>query len=113
MARWQVMKVDAFIRAHLDSTIRLQDLAGEVRLSTSHFSRAFRENVGISPYAYVSRQRLNHAMHLMLTTNQSLSEIAADCGMADHAHLCKLFRKWVRQSPAAWRRSQRGDFRLS
>jgi AraC family transcriptional regulator len=35
-----------------------------------------------------------------------LSEIAAECGMADQAHLTRLFRGIVGESPAAWRRAR-------
>jgi AraC-like DNA-binding protein len=43
----------------------------------------------------------------MLTTAESLSQIAAQCGMADQAHFCKLFRRLVGESPNAWRRARR------
>jgi AraC-like DNA-binding protein len=43
----------------------------------------------------------------MLSTAESLSQIAAQCGMADQAHFCKLFRRLVGESPNAWRRARR------
>jgi AraC-like DNA-binding protein len=42
----------------------------------------------------------------MLSTMRPLSEIAVDCGLADQAHLTRLFRKIVGESPAAWRRAR-------
>jgi len=42
----------------------------------------------------------------MLSTNKPLSEIAAECGLADQAHLTRLFRKVVGESPAVWRRAR-------
>lgn len=42
----------------------------------------------------------------MLTTNASLGQIAADCGLADQAHFNKLFRKFAGESPGAWRRAR-------
>jgi AraC family transcriptional regulator len=42
----------------------------------------------------------------MLSTQQPLRDIAAECGLADQAHLTRLFRKIVGESPAAWRRAR-------
>jgi AraC family transcriptional regulator len=110
LAPWQVRRVTAYIEEHLASTIRLQDLASIARLSHSHFCRAFKESIGHPAHAYVMRRRVQRAQGLMLTSAESLSQIAAQCGMADQAHFCKLFRRLVGESPNAWRRARRqGD----
>jgi len=107
LAPWQVRRVTDYIEEHLSSTIRLQDLAAIARLSHSHFCRAFKESLGHPAHAYVMRRRVQRAQGLMLTTAESLSQIAALCGMADQAHFCKLFRRLVGESPNAWRRARR------
>ena len=107
LAPWQIRRVTDYIEEHLASTIRLQDLAGIARLSHSHFCRAFKESLGHPAHAYVMRRRVHRAQGLMLTTPESLSQIAALCGMADQAHFCKLFRRLVGESPNAWRRARR------
>lgn len=107
LAPWQIRRVTDYIEEHLASSIRLQDLAGIARLSHSHFCRAFKESLGHPAHAYVMRRRVHRAQGLMLTTAESLSQIAALCGMADQAHFCKLFRRLVGESPNAWRRARR------
>jgi len=107
LAPWQIRRVTDHIEEHLSSTIRLQDLASIARLSHSHFCRAFKESLGHPAHAYVMRRRVHRAQGLMLTTTESLSQIAALCGMADQAHFCKLFRRLVGESPNAWRRARR------
>jgi AraC-like DNA-binding protein len=42
----------------------------------------------------------------MLSTAKPLCDIAIECGLADQAHLSRLFRKVVGETPAAWRRSR-------
>jgi AraC-like DNA-binding protein len=42
----------------------------------------------------------------MRVSDDSLSTIALTCGFADQAHLSRLFRQCVGQSPAAWRRER-------
>jgi AraC-like DNA-binding protein len=107
LAPWQVRRVTDYIEEHLATTIRLEELARLARLSHSHFCRAFKESLGHPAHAFVMRRRVQRAQGLMLTTRESLSQIAAQCGMADQAHFCKLFRRLVGESPNAWRRARR------
>jgi AraC family transcriptional regulator len=106
LAPWQVRRVLAHIDANLSMPIRNNDLAAVARLSTFHFNVAFRNSVGDSPHEYIIRRRMERAQGLMLSTDQSLSEIAAECGLADQAHFTRLFRRFVGESPAAWRRAR-------
>ena len=106
LAPWQVQRVTAHIESHLDGSITTQDLATIARVSTYHFTRAFRESLSETPHAYVMRRRVERAQGLMLTTNIALGQIAIDCGFADQAHFNKLFRRLAGQSPGAWRRAR-------
>ena len=106
LAPWQVRRVLAHIDANLNTPIRNKDLAVLARLSTYHFNVAFRKSVGDSPHEYIMRRRMEQARGLMLTTDKTLSQIAAECGLADQPHLTRLFRRFVGESPAAWRRAR-------
>jgi AraC-like DNA-binding protein len=106
LSPWQVRKVICHIEAHLDRSIRNEDLAALARLNPSHFGRAFRNSFGEPPHEYVIRRRVERAQGLMLSTDASLSEIALDCGLADQSHLTRLFRRIVGESPRAWRRAR-------
>ena len=110
LAPWQVRRVLAHIETNLGTTIRNKDLADIARLSTFHFAVAFRNSVGESPHEHIIRRRVERAQGLMLSTDKSLSDISAECGLADQAHLTRLFRRLVGQSPAAWRRARANPF---
>lgn len=109
LADWQVKRVKAHVEARLDSSIRLADLAALVRLTPSHFGRAFKASVGVTPHAYILERRIERARMLMLTTTTPLAQIAQDCGMADQSHLTRVFRRFVGSSPYAWRRRQQAE----
>jgi transcriptional regulator GlxA family with amidase domain len=106
LAPWQVRRVLAHVDANLSTPIRNEDLAAVARLSTSHFNVAFRSSIGESPHEYIIRRRVERAQGLMLSTDKPLSDIAAECGLADQPHLTRLFRRIVGESPAAWRRAR-------
>ncbi len=106
LAGWQILRVRAYIDSNLHRTIHIRDLSAVARRSPAHFSRKFKLAVGESPHAYVVRRRLERACHLMMTGTASLSEIALSVGFSDQAHLCRLFRQALGQSPAMWRRER-------
>lgn len=106
LARWQLQRVRAEIDAHLSESISNRQLAECARLSQFHFARAFRQSTGISPQRYVIRRRIERAVHLMLSTDAKLCEIAADSGFADQSHLSRRFAEAFGAAPRAWRRER-------
>jgi AraC-like DNA-binding protein len=106
LAPWQVRRLKTHMEENLGGAIYCEDLARLVRLSVSHFMRAFKESFGCAPHAFLIRRRMERAQGLMLTTDEALGQIALACGLADQSHLTRLFQKWVGESPAAWRRAR-------
>jgi AraC family transcriptional regulator len=104
LAPWQAKRLRSHIEEKLDSSIRATDLAAFVQLSTSHFFRAFRKTFGESPLTYIMKRRIRRAQQLMSTSRLRLSQVALECGMADQAHLSRVFRRIVGTNPNAWRR---------
>jgi AraC family transcriptional regulator len=104
LASWQAKRLTSYIEDKLDSTIRVSDLAGLVRLSSAHFSRTFQETFGETPFAYVMKRRMVRAQQLMLTSRVPLSQVALACGMCDQAHFSRTFRRIVGTNPGTWRR---------
>jgi AraC-like DNA-binding protein len=104
LAPWQKRKVDCYLREHLERPLPVKQVAQQVSLSVGHFCRAFKESFGTTPHTHIIRLRLERAQQLMSTTRDSLSHIALSCGLADQAHLSKLFRRWIGETPNGWRR---------
>lgn len=82
-----------YILAHLDEPLDVATLAAMCGRSQFHFSRVFARLVGVSPYRYVARLRLQRAVELVRQRRQSLADIAAATGYADQSHLTR----WVRR----------------
>ncbi len=107
MAPWQVRRVRAYVEERLHEALTVQRVAEAVRLSCSHFSRAFKASFGLSPHAYIMKRRIERAKLLMQTSNEPLVQIALACGLSDQAHFSRAFRRAEGCSPSAWRRYAR------
>ena len=105
LATWQAKRTLAYIEANLALKMEISDLAHVVALTRSHFSRAFKHSVGLSPRDYVVVRRVERAKVMISGTREPLAEVALACGFADQAHLNRRFRDIVGVSPGRWRRS--------
>jgi AraC-like DNA-binding protein len=84
-------------------TVSMEEAIRATGLSRYEFFRRFRAAVGVSPYQYWLRCRLGHARRLILSEchRRSLTDIAAEAGFYDQAHLCRHFRRVFGQSPGS------------
>jgi AraC family transcriptional regulator len=103
LSRERLQRVWDYIEAHLDDQLTLSDLAGVACLSPYHFSRSFKQAVGVGPQRYVIQRRLERAKALMRRTNQPLALIAQETGFADQSHLTQLFRRETGVTPGRFR----------
>jgi len=106
LAPWQVNRAEDTLAANLEGDISLADLANDCGLSTSHFSRAFRQSTGVSPHQWLLQRRVDQAKSLLPNRSLSLSEIALACGFSDQSHFTRVFTRLVGIGPGAWRRDR-------
>ncbi len=102
LSRSQLAKVIDYIKANLTQDLSILDLAILTNMSESHFSRSFKHSVGIAPYQYLIRQRVERAQQLLKQQSIPISDIALDCGFANQTHLTKVFRQITGMTPKAY-----------
>jgi transcriptional regulator GlxA family with amidase domain len=91
----------------LDSAIDLASMAQCVRMSVRTFTRRFREETGLSPAAWLTRQRVEHARLLLETTDLPVDEVARRAGFGTGVSLRAHLRAAVGVAPLAYRRTFR------
>src|SRR4029077_224445 len=104
LAPWQERRAKEMIAANLDG-VPVKELARECRLSTAHFSRAFRRSVGVAPHNWLIEQRILLSKKKLRDDRMSLTDVAVECGVCDQAHCTRHFVRIVGVSPGAWRRA--------
>lgn len=100
----QLERVIDYIKANLAQDLSILDLATLTSMSESHFSRSFKQSVGIAPYQYLMQQRVERAQQLLEQRSISISDIALDCGFANQTHLTKVFRQMTGVTPKAYQK---------
>lgn len=108
LASWQAKRACERLESDLGGKVSLQNIAAELDLSVSHFSRAFRISVGLPPHQWLLHQRVKAAKQLMTVCDLPLTEIAISVGFANQSHFTRVFSSIVGVSPAAWRREMLG-----
>ena len=105
LSRYRLKKALCFIHAHLDSNLKLSDVAKEIDMSQYNFCRLFKKSTGVTPYQYVIQQRVEKAKRLLKEDLElSIADIALECGFTHQSHLNKYFRQSTKMTPNAYRK---------
>jgi AraC-like DNA-binding protein len=99
-----VARAVEYIHVHLTESITLDALADAAGLDRFHLCRAFREDLGLPPYAYAIELRLSRARDL-LGRGVAVGQVAAHLGFYDQSQLNRHFRRSIGVSPAAYARA--------
>ncbi len=81
------------------SKINLEKLASKAGYSKYHFLREFKKEFGLTPCHYIHNIKINQARNL-IDSNNSLSQIAFECGFADQSHFIKIYKKFYGHTPS-------------
>jgi AraC family transcriptional regulator len=104
LAPWQENRAREMIATNLAKELPLLTVAAECGLSLSHFSKAFKASVGMTPHGWLQASRAAKARNLLHNPGVSLAEIALSCGFADQSHFTRIFKHATGFTPGAWRR---------
>jgi AraC-like DNA-binding protein len=93
-----------FIHNNFERDISLGDIARFVFLSPSYFTRAFKEETGLSPINYLLKVRIERAKELLTDTGLRISDIALSVGFSNQQRFNEMFKKFTNQTPLQYRK---------
>ncbi|MDD9269745.1 helix-turn-helix domain-containing protein [Paenibacillus sp. GCM10023248] len=102
--RKEVQLAQRLIETKLGEPITLTSIAEEVGLSSYYLSRLFREETGESFNDYVTRLRMEKAVHLLQSTPLKVYEVAEQVGIPSYRYFSQLFRNWTGVAPTDYKK---------
>ena len=97
------------IREKFRGPLTVADLARSASLSPRQLERKFHSILGVSPQEFLIKTRVLAACHALRHDTAPLADIATDCGFYDQSSFTEHFRRYVGQTPRAFRRSMAGS----
>lgn len=94
-----------WIETHFHQRCSLEDIASEMGCSRGHASRRFHEETGGTIQEYLMMRRIRQACELLLHTNSSVRDIAAQVGFSEYAWFITCFRKNMGKTPLQYRKT--------
>jgi transcriptional regulator GlxA family with amidase domain len=96
--------LQAWIADHPDADLSVEALAARAHMSARNFARAFKQEVGMTPAAYVERARVERAQHALQRSQAHVAVVARRCGFGTAGTMRRAFIRRAGVSPADYRR---------
>ncbi|MFF2493993.1 helix-turn-helix domain-containing protein [Agromyces sp. NPDC058064] len=94
---------------HADGWVGTGDLVEASGMSSTHFYEQFTRAVGTTPKDYMLERRIDRARELLVTTSDTVTDIAHALGFGSSQHFGTAFRRYVGMSPTEFRRNVSRD----
>ena len=95
-----------YMQENFRSELSRESVAEHFRLSPNHVSRLFRQEGHAGFHDYLNIVRVNRAKFMLKNYNVTLKEVAANCGYADVAYFCRIFKKATSLTPTKYRQGR-------
>ena len=100
----QVLEAARYIGENYMHPITTEDVASAVGFSPNYLTRRFRLSAGIGLHEYIVFIRLHHAAQELVTTTDSITDIALRCGFSDSNYFKDSFKKKYGITPRTYRK---------
>ncbi|MNB90090.1 HTH-type transcriptional regulator YesS [compost metagenome] len=98
----------SFIHKNYSSPITLSEIADSAHLSISECTRSFKKTVRITPYEYLIKYRIRRSCELLVSTEDTITEISGKVGFNHVNHFIQSFKKDQGKTPKTFREFRSG-----
>jgi len=97
------LKVCNYMNNHCTEDIQVEQLAKLAGFSKFHFTRLFKQFIGMSYYDYLNQHRIMHAEKLLIDPNMSVTEVAMRSGFGSLATFNRVFKTYKKCTPTQYK----------
>lgn len=95
-----------FIWEHYEEPITLADIAEAAHIGERTAERCFRDEIQTSPLLYLQSYRLRCAREMLLSTEDSILDIALACGFESSSYFDRIFKRAFHVTPRQFRKEK-------
>lgn len=92
------------INSNYFKKLNIADISKNLNVSEQHLSRQFKCYIGLSPYKYLLKLRLNMATLLLKSTEKTISEISNEIGFSSESNFTNYFKTLYNTTPSDYRK---------
>ena len=98
-----IKRAITYMEENYDSELSLKNIADEIGMAPTYFSRFFKKTTGATFSCYLNKIRLYNAYKELINTDSSITEIALNNGFANVKSFIESFKKVYKCTPAKYK----------
>jgi AraC-like DNA-binding protein/CheY-like chemotaxis protein len=95
----------SYINDNIEEKIDIKILSSMTKYNHLHFIRIFNKYIGLTPYQYILKKKVEKAKELIMEDNYSLAVIAIDLGFLSYSNFSKIFKRETNYTPDQYRKA--------
>lgn len=99
-----ISRAELYILNNFRNRLTLEDVAAEVALSPTYFSRLFRKEKGMNFKAYLDNMRFEYAIKLLENSNMTVVQVCNESGFNDYPNFVRRFKVYTGYYPEKYRK---------
>lgn len=101
----RIRKAMGIIDMHTEESLRIDEIAKSVFMTTDHFIRLFKKEIGCTPAQFVIDRKMTRAMLMLASEPLMIKEVAYALGYDNISYFTRLFRRHTGTTPRQYRES--------
>ena len=97
----------SYIAEHYQEPIGVEQVSVHAGLHPNYATTLFKQVLGMSIGAYLTRHRLSHAQAMLLESDNKILTVAMECGFGSLSRFYDVFRTHLKTTPSAYRKARR------
>lgn len=99
----ELRKAIQYIQNEFQSDLSVDQIAEYSDISIPHLHTLFKKHLKNTPHNYLIKRRMQHARHLLATTNTPIKQICQLCGFINLENFCRRFKSLTKTTPSKYR----------